>query len=146
MSTLLSQSPVARSTSTVLIFIMKITIDKDNTELLRTLDVLNLPAFIVDSRWTILSCNDAVAAFFKYERSEVIGRSLDNFVSLDDISAGSGRAGDPRSFTRSFCFRKNGSPLASHISIIPNRNDRPDRNPGRSMPPAKAGTRKTGAS
>ncbi len=107
-------------------------IDKDSSELLRTLDVLSMPAFIVDRHFTILSCNDTVPAFFNYDRSEVIGRSLDKFLSLDGISGGSS-AGDhvlggvSSSSLRSFCFRKNGGPTASHIALIPNRNHRPDR-------------------
>jgi hypothetical protein len=44
---------------------MKISLDRDSSELLRTLDVLNMPAFIVDSRWVILSCNDNVRAVFE---------------------------------------------------------------------------------
>jgi len=112
-------------------------IDRDSSALLRTLDVLRLPAFIVDKEWTVLSCNDNVLLFFEYERSEVIGRNLEKFISLDNILSEHGSAGrspstnvptggESSSALRSFCFRKNGSPLASRIAVIPVRNHRPD--------------------
>jgi PAS domain-containing protein len=67
---------------------MKISLDKDNSELLRTLDVLNMPAFIVDKDRTILSCNDHAHVFFEYDRSEVLGRNLEKFISLDGDPSG----------------------------------------------------------
>jgi two-component system NtrC family sensor kinase len=117
---------------------MKIMIDRDSSELLRALDVLSMPAFIVDKEWTILSCNDNVHAFFDYDRVEVIGRNLDKFISLDNIlrerestalspSANAATEGEASSSLRSFCFPKNGSPMASRIAVIPSRNHRPDR-------------------
>jgi signal transduction histidine kinase len=119
------------------IFFMKIMLDRDSSALLRTLDVLNLPAFIVDKEWTVLSCNDNVLVFFEYERSEIIGRSLENFLTLDNISYEHRSAGlfpltsvpskGESSLTlRSFCFRKNGRPLSSRVAVIPGRNHRPD--------------------
>jgi two-component system NtrC family sensor kinase len=116
---------------------MKITLDKDSSELLRTLDVLNMPAFIVDSRWIILSCNDNVRAVFEYDRAEVIGRHLEKFMSLDslvqehgaydpslpgDVSQDSGGAA-----LRAFCFRKNSGPLSCRVAVIPNQQHHPDR-------------------
>ncbi len=117
---------------------MKIDLDKDTSELLRTLDVLSMPAFIVDRQWTILSCNDSVPAFFEYRRADIIGRKLENFISLDSIlrepeDDGSATVVDAalagRSFSslRAFCFRKNSSPLTSQIAVVPNRSHRPDR-------------------
>ncbi len=116
---------------------MKIALDKDSSELLRTLDVLNMPAFIVDNRWTILSCNDHVREVFEYGRGEVIGRNLEKFLSLDNILREREASGFPSlvdaarngesSSLRAFCFRKNGSPLASQIAVIPNKQHRPDR-------------------
>ena len=103
---------------------MRITIDKESPDLLKTLDALGLPAFIVDRQWTILSCNDAVHVLFEYDRAEVIGRTLDKFVSLDrDNLSGEQEDSSPE---RSFCFRKNNAPLSSRIAVVPNR-DRPDR-------------------
>jgi PAS domain S-box-containing protein len=117
---------------------MKIMIDRDSSELLRALDVLRMPAFIVDKEWTILSCNDNVHAFFDYDRVEVIGRNLDKLISLDNIlrerestalspSANAATEGEASSTIRSFCFPKNGSPMVSRIAVIPIRNNRPDR-------------------
>jgi signal transduction histidine kinase len=115
---------------------MKIALDKDNSELLRTLDVLDMPAFIVDNRWTVLSCNDSVRDVFEYSRSEVIGRNLEKFLSLDNILRERETTGLPllvdaarngQSSLRAFCFRKNGSPLASQIAVIPNKQQNPDR-------------------
>ena len=88
--------------------------------MLRTLDVLGMPAFIVDNRWTILSCNNAVPAFFEYDRSSIIGRHLDRFVSTDNVppqpvlplKADQGAL-------RAFCFRKNARPLSSRIAVVP---------------------------
>jgi len=117
---------------------MKITLDKDTSELLRTLDVLGMPAFIVDRQWTILSCNDHVPAFFEYDRSDVIGRKLEQFIALDSVprereTVGSSPAvdaaldGESSPSLRSFCFRRNSGPRAARIAVIPNRNHRPDR-------------------
>jgi PAS domain S-box-containing protein len=117
---------------------MKITLDRDISELLRTLDVLGLPAFIVDRQWTILSCNDNVHAYFEYDRSDVIGRNLENFITLHSIvrdrqTTGSfslvdaAREGESTPSLRAFCFRKNGSPVASRVAVIPNRTHRSDR-------------------
>jgi two-component system NtrC family sensor kinase len=116
---------------------MRIMIDKDSSELLRTLDVLNMPAFIVDKDRTILSCNDNTHVFFEYDRSEVIGRNLEKFISVDGIlreretsglsPEGAGREGESPSVLRSFCFRKNGGPVAARIAVIPSRDHRQDR-------------------
>jgi two-component system NtrC family sensor kinase len=136
---------------------MKIVIDKDSSELLRTLDVLNMPAFIVDNKRTILSCNDNVHAFFEYDRAEVIGRNLEKFISLDGIlreheasdffPLADGALEGGSSTLRAFCFRKNGSPVASRIAVIPNRNHRPDRMivvvrdaPGQKTAPVETGS------
>jgi two-component system NtrC family sensor kinase len=104
---------------------MKFTIDKESSELLCMLDALGLPAFIVDRRGTILSCNEAVLSLFEHSRSEVIGRWLDKFVSLD-VTARAGKQGDG-SGERSFCFRKNSPPFSSRIAVVPNKDSRPDR-------------------
>jgi signal transduction histidine kinase len=116
---------------------MKIALDKESSELLRTLDVLEMPAFIVDGRWTVLSCNDYVREVFEYSRAEVIGRNLEKFLSLDNILREREATGFPSlvdearngqsSSLRAFCFRKNGSPLASQIAVIPNKQQNPDR-------------------
>jgi len=117
---------------------MKIMLDKDSSELLRTLDVLGMPAFIVDQQWAILSCNDNVRTLFEYDRSDMIGRNLEKFITLDTIlrerdASGSSPVvdaavhGESSSSRRAFCFRKNGAPLASRIAVIPNRNHKPDR-------------------
>ncbi len=113
-------------------------IDKDSAEVLRTLDVLSMPAFVVNSQWTILSCNDMVPAFFECRRADVIGRKLENFITLDSILREREDAGTHAVFDaaaeggssaslRAFCFRKNSSPLASQIAVIPNSGQRPDR-------------------
>jgi two-component system NtrC family sensor kinase len=112
---------------------MKLLIDKDASELLNALDVLGMPALIVDRAWTILSCNDNVPAFFAYERSEMIGRKLEKFIALDSIprareaSAASPalaavREGEAFSSLRSFCFRRNSGPQAFPIAVIPSGN------------------------
>jgi signal transduction histidine kinase len=116
---------------------VKLALDRDSSELLRTLDVLSLPAFIVDSRWTVLSCNDHVREVFEYSRAEVIGRNLEKFLSLDNILREREATGSPSfvdtarigesSSLRAFCFRKNGIPLTSQIAVIPNKLHRPDR-------------------
>jgi PAS domain S-box-containing protein len=116
---------------------MKIALDKDSSELLRTLDVLNMPAFIVDKRWTILSCNDNVRVVFEYDRAEVIGRHLEKFLSLDSLLREHGASDSPLpgvasqdsggAALRAFCFRKNSGPLSSRVAVIPNQQHRPDR-------------------
>ena len=132
-------SSCCRSCRGVLLYVsMKITLDKDSSEVLRTLDVLSVPAFIVDRQWNILACNDSVQAFFEYRRAEIIGRKLENFITLDSIlreREGDGSAAmtvnalahASQSSLRAFCFRKNSSPLASQIAVVPNRDHRPDR-------------------
>jgi signal transduction histidine kinase len=117
---------------------MKFMLDTDNSELLRTLDVLNMPAFIIDKDHTVLSCNDNAQAFFEYGRSEVIGRNLEKFISMDGgyrerglsglspEEGGDGKEG-PSSALRSFCFRKKSGPVASRIAVVPSRDRRQDR-------------------
>jgi signal transduction histidine kinase len=104
-------------------FPVKISLDRESAELLETLDVLGMPAFIVDRRRTILSCNDAAIGFFEYDRASLIGRELDKFVSLDGMpmvySSGLSETGDES--RRAFCFRKKGSPAPSRITLIPRR-------------------------
>ncbi len=137
-------------------------IDTDSSELLRTLDVLNMPAFIVDKDRAILSCNDSAQVFFEYDRSEVLGRNLEKFISMDGVlrelepsglspEAGSGRKGESSSALRSFCFRKNGGPVAARIAVIPSRVLRQDRTvvivrdtPGQRTAPAEAGSGRLG--
>jgi hypothetical protein len=104
---------------------MKFTIDKESSELLSTLDALGLPAFIVDPRGTVLSCNESVLSLFEHSRTEVIGRGLDKFVSLDLA----GRTGNQEDgfAERSYCFRKNSPPFSSRIAVVPNKDNRPDR-------------------
>ncbi len=108
---------------------MKISLDKESSDLLWTLNVLGMPAFIVDRHRTILSCNDAALAFFEYDRGSVIGRDLDKFVSLDGMpmvySSDLAQSGDGS--RRAFCFRKNGSPLTSRIAVVPRRDASRDR-------------------
>jgi signal transduction histidine kinase len=116
---------------------MKISLERDSSELLRTLDVLNMPAFIVDARWTILSCNDNVRAIFEYDRAEVIGRHLEKFMSIDSLIREQGAPGlslpgaasrdNGGAALRAFCFRKNSGPLSSRVAVIPNQQHRPDR-------------------
>jgi len=116
---------------------MKITLDKDSSELLRTLDVLDMPAFIVDSRWTILSCNDSVRAVFEYDRAEVIGRHLEKFMSLDSLVRDHGAPDSPLpgavsrdnggATLRAFCFRKNSGSLSSRVAVIPDQQPGPAR-------------------
>jgi signal transduction histidine kinase len=132
---------------------MKIMLDKDSSELLRTLDVLGMPAFIVDRQWTILSCNDSVSTYFEYDRSDIIGRNIEKYISLDTIlrereTSGTSLAvdaaldGKASPSLRSFCFRRHGSPVSSRIALIPNRKYRPERmivvvrdSPDRENPP-----------
>jgi two-component system NtrC family sensor kinase len=94
-----------------------------------------MPAFIVDKHWTVLSCNDCVSSLFQYKRSEVIGRNLDKFASIENIpridrtgmsSITEDAEGRPPT-ERAFCFRKNGSPLASRIMVLPNKDYPADR-------------------
>jgi len=109
---------------------MGTTIDQESSELLRTLDVLGMPAFIVDRHWTILSCNDAAPRFLEYDRASVIGRSLDKFVSGDQHPGSTGdleQEDGPSGSVRAFCFRKNGGPLPSRIAIIPKSDNVRDR-------------------
>jgi two-component system NtrC family sensor kinase len=116
---------------------MKISLEKDSSELLRTLDVLNMPAFIVDARWTILSCNDNVRAVFEYDRAEVIGRHVEKFVSLDSLVRehgasspslpGAASKDNGGAVFRAFCFRKNSGPLLSRVTVILNRQHDPDQ-------------------
>src|SRR5690242_4920661 len=116
---------------------MKILLDRESPELLRTLDALGMPAFITDTRWTILSCNDHVRTIFEYDRSDVIGRNLEHFLSLDSVIREQELNDSPprpgafpiteSSPHRAYCFRKNGSPLLSRIAVIPDKQHRPDR-------------------
>jgi PAS domain S-box-containing protein len=117
---------------------MRIMIDKDNSELLSMLDVLNMPAFIADQGGTVLSCNDSARSFFEYDRAEIIGRNLEKFISVDGIPRDRKAPGisreaeasperEPLSSRRSFCFRKNSGPVESRVAVIASHDHRPDR-------------------
>lgn len=116
---------------------MKISLDTESSELLRTLDVLGMPAFVVDRNWTVLSCNDIVPVFLEYDRTDVIGRNLEKFLALDVIDREHGTysplfgdstpAAAPMLSARSYCFRKTSSPVMSRITVVPNRAARPSR-------------------
>jgi two-component system NtrC family sensor kinase len=117
---------------------MKIMLDRGSSELLRTLDVLNMPAFLADTGGTVLSCNDTARAFFEYDRSEIIGRNIEKFISVDGALRNRESPGmSPETETsmeressasrRSFCFRKNSGPVASRIAVIPSQAHRTDR-------------------
>ena len=105
------------------IFCMKIVLDKDSKELLKTLDVLNLPAFVVDIKWNVLSCNDHVRTAFEYDDADVIGHHLEKFMALDNILAST----EGSASQRTYCFRKNAGPMACRVAVVPNHPHRPDR-------------------
>ena len=111
---------------------MKITIDKESSELLRTLDVLGMPAFIVNKGWAILSCNDAALTFFEFDRGSVIGRHIEKFISMEDLPPHQAMplntaSGDSFPSLRAFCFRKNARPISSRIAVVPAGEHLPDR-------------------
>jgi two-component system NtrC family sensor kinase len=117
---------------------MKIALDRESSELFRTLDVLGLPAFVADRNWTILSCNDQALSFFGYSRGDVIGRRLDSFIALDQLRSAPERQssttvvdaaldGESAAALRSFCFPREGGPVPSRIAVIPGRSHCPDR-------------------
>ncbi len=98
---------------------MKALLHKENTELLRTFDLLGMPVFIIDGKGRVLSCNERVTAFFGYHAGEVVGRDLELFLSPVE-------AGAPATDHAVSCFRKSGAPFSSRVSVVPYRDHRPD--------------------
>src|SRR5574337_134612 len=97
---------------------MKTVLHKERDELLKTFDVLEMPVFLIDGSRKIVSCNESAAASFEYDRSEVVGRDLELFLShLDDGELPVARSAS--------CFRKSGVPFNSRIVILPYEDHQP---------------------
>ncbi|MGE5173555.1 MAG: ATP-binding protein [Betaproteobacteria bacterium] len=98
---------------------MKTLFRRERDELLKTFDLLGMPVFIIDGKRKVISCNESVTVFFEYERSEVVGRDTEMFLS--PIGTGESPAAHSAA-----CFRKTGAPFNSRIAIIPYEDHRPD--------------------
>ena len=105
-------------------------LQKEAAGTLKTLEFLNIPAFLIDKTFRIISCNESACSFFLYQGDELTGKTLD-YVVLPDrrnlltlsplqqrVSGDVGRVyPDGRFF--SSCIKKNGDTLEAKVSIIP---------------------------
>lgn len=91
---------------------------KENTELLRTFDLLGMPVFIIDGKGKVLSFNECVTTFFGYHAGEIVGRDLELFLSPVE-------AGAPAADHAVSCFRKSGAPFSSRVSVVPYQDHQP---------------------
>jgi len=62
---------------------MKIVLQKEAAETLKTLDFLNIPVFLIDETFTVVSCNESACSFFLYQCEQMTGKTLDTFVLPD---------------------------------------------------------------
>jgi len=109
---------------------MKSVLQKETAETLKTLDFLNLPVFLIDETFTVISCNESACSFFLYQCEHMIGKTLDTFVLPDrrnllklsslqrSIPCDIGNAYPANRFISS-CIKKNGDFFEAKISIIP---------------------------
>jgi two-component system, NtrC family, sensor kinase len=98
---------------------MKTALHSDSAELLRAFDVLNIPVFVIGTDDKVLYCNDSVARAFGWERGEVLGRDIGQFLSLEALRSA---ADSPSGVSRpSLCLQKTGGSFHSRIAVVPSR-------------------------
>jgi len=102
---------------------MNIVLQNSGAELLKTLDVLNLPAFVIDAGGIVVSCNDSAARAFGWSRDEMIGLTAGRFFSIEGLR--SDPANVPAVSAPVPCFRKDGSVFHSRIAVIPGQDPGP---------------------
>jgi PAS domain S-box-containing protein len=99
---------------------MKTVLQSGNSELLKALDVLNLPAFVIDAANIVVSCNESAQRTFGGQREEMTGLEMKRFLSIAGPQL---LSATPVVSTPSPCFRKDGSLFHSRIAVVPG----PDR-------------------
>jgi two-component system NtrC family sensor kinase len=95
---------------------MTIVLQNSSAELLKALDVLNLPAFVIDARGIVVFCNDSAARAFGWSRDEMTGLEVGRFFSIEGLRS------DPATVpavSAPPCSRKDGSVFHSRIAVIP---------------------------
>ena len=111
---------------------MKTLLLKETAAILKTFDFLNIPVFLVDESFAIVSCNETAASVFLYECEEIAGKALTTVVLPDrrnilkisalhrsmpyDISSAY-----PGARFLSSGVKKNGDFFDAKVSIIPSQ-------------------------
>ena len=79
-------------------------------------DYLEMPAFVIDEKLSVLSCNLVAEKAFDYEAGEIIGRSLSDLVILVNGQPDAKAGGVHH---ESACRKKNGELFAARVTFIP---------------------------
>jgi len=111
---------------------MKTLVGKDAAATHKTFDFLNIPVFLIDDSFTIVSCNESAAEVFLYTNDEMIGMALNTVVLPDrknilkmsslhrsmpyDLSSAY-----PEARFLSSCIKQNGDFFDARVSIIPSQ-------------------------
>jgi PAS domain S-box-containing protein len=101
---------------------MKTMLQSDSVELLRVLEVLNLPVFIIDAGGSVVACNDSVIRAFGWQRDELIGLDVARLLLFE--TSNSAPAAIPVVSAPSPCLRKDGSSFHSRLAVIPGQDPR----------------------
>ncbi len=108
---------------------MKTLIRKEAESALRTFDRLNIPVFVIDEAFTVISCNEASTRVFLYRCEEIAGMPLTtvvlpdrdriiNTAALHESARHDNRGAFPSPDFISSCIRKNGAYFDAKITII----------------------------
>ncbi len=91
-----------------------------SAELLKTLDVLGMPAFIIAEDRVIAACNDSVQRIFGSRPDDSIGSRLERFLSLDHLPPSASLPGSPPSglMFDTVCTRLHGAPFTSRAAVL----------------------------
>ncbi len=113
---------------------MKALVREKAASTLKTFDLLNIPVFLIDESFEIVSCNVSAAAVFLYSCEELTGKALQtvvlpdrrNFLKMASMQQGiahDNSSAYPDIRFLSSCIRKNGDFFDAKVSIIPSQED-----------------------
>jgi two-component system NtrC family sensor kinase len=99
---------------------------------LKTFDLLNIPVFLIDESFAVVSCNESAASVFLYACEEIAGKALNTVVLPDRkniLKMSSFRQSVPYDISGAYpdmrfvssCIKKNGDFFDAKVSIIPSQ-------------------------
>jgi two-component system, NtrC family, sensor kinase len=111
---------------------MKTLVRKEAAATLKTFDLLNIPVFLIDESFAVVSCNESAARVFHYTGEEMAGKALNTIVLPDRrnmYKMPSPYRSAPYDLSSAFpnthfifsCMKKNGDFFDAKVSIIPSQ-------------------------
>jgi len=105
---------------------------KEAAATLKTFDLLNIPVFLVDDSFAIVSCNETAASVFLYACEEIAGKALTTVVLPDRrniLKISALHRSMPHDISSAYpdirflssCIRKNGDFFDAKVSVIPSQ-------------------------